>query len=324
MRNLISRLTVVGVLVVAACASREAATPPAASDTVTTATGVVSWVDRPALPYVEPTPTPTPWPTDARPCRASDLTASPGEVGAAAGTTNIRIDFTNHAGTACMLLGYPSVAGVSSDGAVTPLDAGHGSIIGDAPWPAANIEPGETAAVNISGADACDAAHRGQQQVYPTLRIRLPSGDDLDVSNHGFDTVCGVSVSRFGVPADQQPPQEPAPFPLTAHISAPTTAHAGEDLTYTVTLHNRSDTAYQLTPRPAYEEYLALPSGVLVHPNYYLNCDTIHEIPAGGAVTYQMRLQLPAELGGTGPAKFGWHLQGDAGPYAAEIMQITN
>src|SRR6266536_1667828 len=181
MRNLIGRLSMAGVLLAASCASREAATPPAASDPGISAPDVVAWVDRPAPPYVEPTPTPTPLPTDARPCRASDLTASPGDVGAAAGTTNIRIDFTNHADTACVLLGYPRVAGVSSDGAVTPLDAAHGSIIGDAPWPAANIEPGETAAVNISGADGCDAAQRGQQQVYPTLRIRLPSGEDLDV-----------------------------------------------------------------------------------------------------------------------------------------------
>jgi hypothetical protein len=124
-------LAVVGVLVVAACASREPATPPAASETSTATPAVVPWVDRPAPPYVEPTPTPTTFPTDAHPCRGSDLTASAGDIGAAAGTTNIRTEFTNHAGSVCVLLGYPSVAGVSSDGAVTALDAAHGSIIDD-------------------------------------------------------------------------------------------------------------------------------------------------------------------------------------------------
>jgi Protein of unknown function (DUF4232) len=321
MWSLIRRLAMTSVLLTAACASRETATPPATTDTGGSEPDVIAWVDRPAPPYIQPTPTPTPLPTDARPCRAADLTASQGELGAAAGTTNIRIDFTNRSDTACLLLGHPGVAGVSSDGAVTPLPAAHGSIIGDTPWPAANISPGQSAAVNISSADACTAAQRGQQQTYPTLRITLPSRDHLDVSSQRLDTICGISVSRFGVPADAPPPQEPA-SPLTAHISAPARARAGENLTYTITLRNRSHTAYPLTPCPAYEEYL-VQDGASLQPSYYLNCDTIHEIPAGGAVTYQMRLKLPVDLG-DGQAKFGWRLHGEAGPYAAEIMQIMN
>jgi hypothetical protein len=63
---------------------------------------------------------------------------------------------------------------------------------------------------------------------------------------------------------------------------------------------NRSDTAYKLAPCPAYQEYLNVPGGGFVHPNYYLNCDTVSQIPAGGAVTYETRLQLPTDLGGTG------------------------
>lgn len=323
MRSLIGPFTLAGVLVAAACGSRTPSAPPAADPTSTTPSGVVPWVDRPAPPYVEPTPTPSPFPTDARPCRAADLTASPGGVGAAGGTTNIRIEFTNRGDTACVLLGSPSVAGVAADGAVTALDAGHGSIIGDAPWPAANIAPGETAAVNISGADACDAAQRGEHRVYPTLRIGLPSGDATEVASHGFDTVCGVWVSRFGVPAFAEPPREPPPSPLIAHLNAPSSAHAGERLVYSVTLRNRSDTAYSLTPCPAYQEYVNVGRGGFVHPNYYLNCDTVQEIPAGGAVTYEMRLQLPPDFAGTGPAKFGWLMQGQVGPGDAEVLQIT-
>jgi hypothetical protein len=200
-RNLIGPLAVASVLVVAACASRETVTPPAASDTSTTVPAVVAWVDQPAPPYVEPTPTPTTFPTDARPCLAADLTASPGRVGAAGGIANIRIEFTNRSATACALLGHPSVAGLSADGTIAALEAGHGSIIGDQPWPEANIEPGQTAAVNVSAADACDAAQYGEHQVYSTLRIGLPSGDPVDVAGQGFDTVCGVFASRFGVPA---------------------------------------------------------------------------------------------------------------------------
>lgn len=322
MRKLVGWLATASLLLTAGCAARGAATSPAATDTGRSAPDVVAWVDRPAPRYVLPTLQPTVLPTDARPCRASDLTASSGDVGAAAGTTNIRIDFTNRAGTNCVLLGHPDLAGISSGGAVTPLATAHGSIIGDAPWPAANISPGQIAAVNISGADACDAAQSGQQRIYPTLRITLPSGDHIDVSSHRFDTICGVSVSRFGVPADAQAPNEPASSPLAAYLSAPTQVRAGENLIYTVTLRNHSHTAYPLMPCPAYEEYVVR-ARAFVHPNYYLNCDTIHEIPAGGAVTYQMRLKLPAVLS-IGQAKFGWQLHGESGPFAAEIMQITN
>jgi hypothetical protein len=322
MRKLVGWLATASVLLTAGCASREAPTWPAATDTRRSPADVVAWVDRPAPRYVQPTLQPTALPTNARPCRASDLAASSGDVGAAAGTTNIRIDFTDRADTACVLLGHPDVAGISSGGAVTPLATAHGSIIGDAPWPAANISPGQTAAVSISGADACDAAQRGQQQIYPRLRITLPSGAHIDVSSHRFDTTCGVSVSRFGVPADALPPNDPASSPLTAYLSAPAQVRAGETLTYTVTLRNRGHTAYALVPRPAYEEYVVRGS-TFVQPNYYLNCDSVHELPAGGSVIYQMRLKLPATLG-IGQAKFGWQLHGEAGPFAAEIVQITN
>jgi hypothetical protein len=251
-----------------------------------------------------------------------DLTASSGELGAAAGTTNIRIGFTNRSRSACVLLGHPRVAGVSPDGAVTRLDAAHGSIVGDDPWPAANISPRQTDAVNLSGGDGCNAAQRGQKRIYPKLRITLPSGDHLDVSSHGFDTACGVSVSRFGVPADSQPPDDPAPSPLTAHLSVPSTVRAGENVSYTVTLRNHGDKPYRLTPCPAYQEYVVL-GAVFIHPNYHLNCDTIREIPAGDAITYQMVLNFPADLG-AGQAKFGWQMQGEVGPAVAVLVQVTN
>jgi hypothetical protein len=251
----------------------------------------------------------------------------PGAIGAAGGTTNIRIELTNRAETACVLLGYPiSVVGVAADRTTTALDAGHGSIIGDQPWPAANIAPGQVAAVNISSSDECEAIQRDEHRVFSTLRIGLPSTDTIDVTSRGFDTICGVWASQFGVPAHAELPDEPTPSPLTARLTAPSTAQAGETFAFTVTLHNHTDASYALTPCPAYEEYLgvAVRGATFVHENYYLNCDTVQQIPAGGAVTYQMRLQLPADLGGTGPAKFGWQIQGEVGPASATIVQVTN
>lgn len=322
MRDRIGPIAVAGVLVVAACASGRSAAHEPASASSSPAAGLVAWVDRPAPPYLAPTPTPPHFPTDARPCRVADLTASPGDVGAAGGTANIRIEFTNHSTTPCVLLGQPTVAGISADGTATDLTAQLGSIIGDAPWPAANIATGETAAVNVSAEDACAVAQQGGHRVFPTLRIGVPSGGFIDVASHGFDTVCGVRASRFGVPADASPPKEPR-SPLTAQLTVPATARAGENLHFAITLRNRSDTTYELTPCPAYEEYLTTADG-FVHPNYYLNCDSVQQIPAGAAVTYAMRMQLPTDLVPTAYAKFGWHLQGDAGPYTVTNLQITN
>ncbi len=36
--------------------------------------------------------------------------------------------------------------------------------------------PDQTAAINVSGADACHAAQDGQHRLCPMLRIRLPGG----------------------------------------------------------------------------------------------------------------------------------------------------
>src|SRR5262249_44046372 len=152
-----------------------------------------------------------PYSTGARPCRPADLSVSHGELGYATGHSNVQVSFTNHSATACWLDGYPAIAGVAADGTVTPLRARPGGFFGS-PGPSANIEPGRTAAINISGEDACALALDGEHQVSPELLIGLPGGMTVGVYGTGFDAICGVSVSPFGVPADQ--PQGPAPSPL--------------------------------------------------------------------------------------------------------------
>jgi Domain of unknown function (DUF4232) len=191
--------------------------------------GVVPWADWSAAPYAEPGP--RTFATDARPCRPADLRASHGRSGVGLGNTNVAVQFTNRSAAACVLLGYPTVAGISPGGAITPLAAAHGSYFGD-PGPPANIALGQTAAFNVSGADACPAAHAGQHGVYRRLRIGLPGGGHVDAAVPPFDAICGVSVSQFGVPADQ--PAAPPPSPLTARITAAATVRPGADFTYTV------------------------------------------------------------------------------------------
>jgi len=289
------------------------------------AEGVVPWADRPAAPYAEPRP--RTFATDARPCRPAELRTSPGRSGVGLGNTNVAVRFTNRSAAACVLLGYPKVAGISPGGAITPLAATHGSYFG-APGPPANIAPGQTAAVNVSGADACQAAQDGGRRVYRRLRIGLPGEGHLDAAVAPFDAICGVSVSQFGVPADQ--PAVPPPSPLTARITAAATVRPGEDFTYTVTLTNHTANAYPLRPCPAYQEYVYAITGPgttaaredHVARNYYLNCDTVRQIRAHSAVAYQMRLQLPPGLPAGVPAKFVWLLQGPAGPGTSAPLRI--
>jgi Protein of unknown function (DUF4232) len=303
-------------------------TPPApagsslpATPTSWPALEIVPWVDRPAPAFVDPTP--RPYPTDARPCRPADLSVRVGDIGAGLGNTNLPVELVNSSGSTCLLNGYPTIGGLSSDGTLTPLPASHGSYFGD-PGPAANIGPGEVAALNISGADACPAAQNGEHRSYPTLRIGLPGGGSMDVRAGEFDTVCGVSVSRFGVPADEVPVPVPSPSPLTARISAPTTVTPGQSLEYTVTLTNPSGTDYPLSPCPAYTEFVGSGDAtiwVATVRDYYLNCDGTPAIPPGSSVTFEMHLQLPADQP-AGMAKFGWGMQGGGGPYANAQLDV--
>lgn len=284
---------------------------------------VVPWADRPAAPYVEPTPPPPS--ANARPCRPADLAVTnPPDIGVGLGNTNLTLTFTNRSATACLLDGYPTVTGVSASGALTALPVGHGSYFDD-PGRAANISPGQDAAVNVSGGDACAPAQRGEHRAYPFLRIGLPTGGSVIARGALFDTSCGVSVSRFGVPADQQPPAAPPPSPLTATISAAGTVHPGEDFSYTVTLTNRSDAAYSLRPCPTYGEYFSASASARVSwvsQNYYLNCDTVHEIDAHRSANYRMMLQLPADVPVTETTKFGWQLHAESGPSTTAQLQV--
>ena len=100
---------------------------------------------------------------------------------------------------------------------------------------------------------------------------------------------------------------------------------AGQVLAYTVTLTNPSGSDVPLNPCPAYDEFVGSGSTtvwVATIRHYYLNCDATSSIPAGGSLTFEMRLTLPADQPG-GMAKFGWDLQGGGGPWAIALLEVT-
>jgi hypothetical protein len=319
------KITVLAVAVLsgglaAACDSQA---PDVATPHASTRPSVVAWVDHPAaqVPAVLRSP---PYATGARPCRPAGLSVSHGKLGYATGHSNVQVYLTNHSVTACWLDGYPTVAGAAANGTVIPLPAEHGSFFGS-PGPPANITPGQTAAVNISGGDNCAPAGAGEHQVYPELLIGLPEGGTVGVRGTGFDAICGVSVSPFGVPADQ--PHGPAPSPLTARITAGPTARAGTDFSYLVTLTNPAAKPFPLRPCPSYAEFLGGLTGSgatnsYLAKYYYLNCRTAQVIPAYGSVTYQIKLPLPPGLPAGFYPKLDWQIQGGAGPAVATSLTV--
>lgn len=316
--TILTAAALVGALVVA-CGGQA----PGAATPRTSVTHSVAWVDHPAaqIPIVPRYP---PYSTGARPCRPADLSVSHGELGYATGHTNVEVHLISHSATECWLGGYPAIAGVAANGTVSPLRAQHGGFFGS-PGPSADIKRGQTAAFYISGADNCSLALDGEHQIYPELLIGLPGGGTVAVPGTGFDAICGVSVSSFGVPADQ--PQWPAPSPLLARITAGPAARAGTGFGYLVTLTNPTASPFSLRPCPSYAEFLGglMGSGAakshLVR-YYYLNCSTVQSIPAHGSVTYQMKLPLPPRLPVGLYSKLDWQIQGGTGPAVATSLTI--
>jgi hypothetical protein len=147
----------------------------------------------------------------------------------------------------------------------------------------------------------------------------------VGVRGTAFDAICGVSVSPFGVPADQ--PQGPAPSPLTGRITAGPTARAGTDFGYLITLTNPTGKPFSLRPCPSYAEFLGGLTGSGATKSYlaryyYLNCSAVQAIPAHGSVTYQMKLPLPSGLPAGFYAKLDWQIQGGTGPAAATSLTV--
>ncbi len=152
-----------------------------------------------------PTPTDYPFPSlDARACQASDLRAEPQGLWPAAGNVDLPVRFVNVSNSACGLLGYPTLAGIKSHRVEEPITVQHGGYFGD-PGPPGILAPGGVGAavLNVQTADACLAAQAGHHREYNVLRVGIPAGGSMDVRlpSPGFDTICGVWVSIFGIPA---------------------------------------------------------------------------------------------------------------------------
>lgn len=284
--------------------------------------GAVPWAGRPAPAYTPPAPpSPTAPPAKYAPCTSGDLTGRLSKnFGAYMGHYVRYLVLTNVGGGPCTLAGGPSaITGTRADGSRVRLARASGegpdpNLIGPA-----NLRPGQSARVAITTASMCadeTASCRRDHYIAVAVgiggsgevRVNFPRGQPLIVMN-------GIVVSTFGVPVPP-PPENTSPLDvLTVTDALPRRLTAGAVASYTVTLRNPANHPVALRPCPSYEEYV-FPVGTQptkpqsdIH-RYYLNCQAVSEIPAGGSVTFAMRVPVPAISGRARQAKHGWMLQG--------------
>jgi Protein of unknown function (DUF4232) len=285
--------------------------------------GVVPWVDRPAPAYTPPAPSsPTGPPAKYVPCAAADLTGRLSKnVGAYMGHYIRYLVLANVSGGPCTLAGAPSkLTGLRADGRRVML----ARAFGEGPDPnligPANLRPGHSAQVALTTASICPGAPAScRKDDYTAVAVGIggsgqvpvnfPRGQPLTVMN-GI-----IVVSTFGVPVPP-PPEESSPLDvLTVTDAMPRQLTAGATASCTVTLRNPASHPVALRPCPSYEEYVFPVGATLTKPQsdihrYYLNCQAVSEIPAGGSITFAMRVAVPAISGRIRQAKHGWMLQG--------------
>ena len=285
---------------------------------------IVPWLDESALTAPSPTPVPVPPGTPA--CLPSDLSASAGWQGGG-GQMLGSLTVTNVGAQPCALNGPLRLVELrASTAAVGPIDyradGGDGSNVPGSSAGPVLLEPGGRAGAYLWWSNWCGAA----KPLVTSLAVTLPSGGvplaaRAASPGPGFGGVprCDVpsAASTFTAyaftPVAPDVPA-PSPQPASAVLSAPSTAAAGADLVYYVTLKNLGDQAAPMDPCPTYSEGLVVGGVAVKLPGaafMLLNCAVIGPaLDPGAFVQLEMRLPVPSNAT-AGPAVLRWGL--DAG-----------
>jgi hypothetical protein len=244
-----------------------------------------------------------------RPCRAADLDTAAGLSGAFQGLATQELTLRDRAADSCFLAGAPQVVLINS---------GAGSRISSGPFAAKRLDlaSGSEASLVVGTPTGCPGS--AQPIVATSVRLTLPAGDAMAVRGTLIHTECGApTVVEFGA-ADMLPAAPPGPLgSLSATLDAPQTVARGATLTYHVTFVNQAAVPVALSPCPSYTEVLGAAQQTLL-----LNCQAAASIAANAAVTYEMKLAVPASAP-PGDTKLTWNLEVPDGPVAGTVITVT-
>ena len=278
------------------------------------------WLDQTAL--TAPSPTPAAVPSGTPDCLPGDLTASAGWQGGG-GQMLGSLAVTNVGTHPCVLVGSPRLVELRTASAIVRPITYHGERSDGSNVPSSIagpvlLEPGGAAGAYLWWSNWC-----GTAPVVTSLIVTLPSGGaPIDAGPTSPGPGIG-GVPRCDVPSAASTftayaftsvaPEQPswAPQPASAVLSVPSSAAAGADLVYYVTLKNLGAQTAPLDPCPTYSEDLIVGGVALKLPTVaflLLNCAAIGPALAPGAsVTLEMHLPVPANAA-PGPAILHWDL----------------
>jgi len=290
------------------------------------AAGVIPWVDTPAVTTT--TTAPVLPPATAPLCRASQLAASAGPHGAAAGNLATGVYLKNLGPTTCQLSGWATISGLRPGAAPVPLVARHGTFFG--PTSPVDLKPGQKGVLVLGTGDDCDAVNQpdtsaAQASVtggtYAGIMLRLPGGGDISVLGVSLDVACGLSESQLGgyppPPVSPPPPGPGSVSSLVVRLVHLGDLHPGRTYRYEVILTNPAASSIRLSPCPAYTENLDSDSFT-----YRLNCRSVRQIAGHRSVTMAMQVPSSAELPGS-VAKLNWNLDTANGPSSGAALRIA-
>jgi hypothetical protein len=280
------------------------------------AQGVIPWLSLPAqleAPVV-PSPTPSPVPLGTRACTSAQVQIDALGSNGAGGHVFQSFGFSGRGPGSCFLQGTPSVALFDSSTRLLRFkirapflpDEGAGPVLvkpGPLPSLASStgLELGQ-ASVTIEWVSQPEACPVGSPPVHiDVAKITLPAGGaalTAHVPARPNAYICaglGIGTFQGPVPPVVEPPLLPLPG---VTLQAPSTARAGGDIVYLVTLTNVGSTSIDLTTNcPDYGQEVFAgditggpPRGI--KPVFQLNCRPAGAIQPGKRLTFEIRLAL--------------------------------
>ena len=243
-------------------------------------------------------------------CAAGNLAFSDlAFAGYAAGTEYYGGTATVGAGASCQLPATTSATLLDASGKVLATN----SRAGGGPQ---TVTPGETLVVTLAVTPPCGLSSEPRQ-----AQIALLAGASVTVpvraSGQPHGASCGAATASVTIAASASASASATPAPpLSAAITVSGTATAGAPLSYTVTLTNTGSATWSMSPCPAYDEGVKIPSGYT--ESHLLNCAAATPIAPGASETFDMSLSIPANAP-AGPSLLTWSIEGGSSGANAPI-----